>query len=136
MSKATKKQKSEFGGAGVKMAIVLVILFLIGHAAYNYIPVAYEGESFKQDMQTAVIQGVAMPNANITIVDAVRNRVQRAAAANNVPANALIDVKQMNGIAQAHVRYIKQIEVMPFGLYTYNYQFDNTATPTGFLFKD
>ena len=33
---------SERGGAGVKLAFILVALFLIAHAGYNFIPVAYE----------------------------------------------------------------------------------------------
>ncbi|MGI8638749.1 MAG: hypothetical protein ACR2MG_02195 [Pyrinomonadaceae bacterium] len=135
MSKVMKNQKSEYGGAGVKLAIILVVLFLVAHAGYNYIPVAYESENFKQEMQTAVVQGVALPGANITIIDSVKNRVLKAAANNNVPSNALIEVKQINSVVQAHVKYTKQIEILPFGLYVYNYQFENTATPTGFLFK-
>lgn len=49
------------GGAGIKLLIVIMILFSVAHAGYNYIPVAYEAENFKQDMQIAVVQAVAMP---------------------------------------------------------------------------
>ncbi len=86
-------------------------------------------------MGTAVIQGVAMPGANLTATDAVRIKVQRAAVNNNLPSNALIEVKSANNVVQAHVNYTKSISIIPFGIYNYNYQFDNTATPTGFLFK-
>lgn len=61
MSKEIKNRNSEKGNAKVKLVAVLVVLFLIGHAAYSYIPVAYEAEYFKQEMQTAVVQGMAVP---------------------------------------------------------------------------
>lgn len=124
------------GGAGVKLIMVLAGLFLIAHAGYNYIPVAYEGESFKQEMQTAVVQAVAMPGANLTVMDTVKAKIKKAALNNNVPTDALIEVKPANNIVQAHVSYSKPINMLPFGIYKYNYKFDSTATPTGFLFKD
>jgi hypothetical protein len=136
MSNFTKHQKSERGGAGAKLIMVLLVLFLIGNAAYNYIPVAYDGANFKQEMQTAVVSAVAMPGSNLTAVDSVKMKLQRAAGNNNVPNNALIEVKPVNNIVQAHVSYSKPVSMLPFGLYKYNYQFDNTATPTGFLFKN
>lgn len=132
----TKHRPSEVGGAGVKLLIVMAILFSLAHAGYNYIPVAYEGESFKQDMQTAVVQAVALPGANMAMTDMVKTKVLHAAANNNVPSNAIVEVKQNKGIPQAHVSYVKSVPILPFGLYTYNYKFDNVATPTGFLFKD
>jgi hypothetical protein len=46
---------SERGGAGVKFLIIFVVLILAANAGYNYIPVAYAGESFRQEMQTAVV---------------------------------------------------------------------------------
>jgi len=136
MSNLKNNQKSEHGGAGVKLTLVLVALFLIAHAAYNYIPAAFDGENFKQEMQTAVVQGVAMPGANLTITDTVKTKIQKAAVNNNLPGNALIEVKQVNSIVQARVNYTKQINILPFGIYKYNYKFDNVATPTGFLFKN
>ena len=136
MNNFTKNQKSERGGAGVKLTIFLVVLILLAHAGYNYIPVAYDGANFKQEMQTALVQGVSMPGSNMTVVDVVKNKIQRAAVNNNLPSNALIDVKPLNNSVRAHVSYSKPVNILPFGLYKYNYQFDNTATPTGFLFKD
>ncbi len=83
----------------------------------------------------AVVQGVALPGANVTIVDSVKDKVLRAAANNNVPKNALIEVKQVGSATQARVKYTKQVDILPFGIYRYDYQFDKTASPTGFLFK-
>ena len=130
-----KLRKSEKGSAGVKLAAVLVVLFLIAHAGYNYIPAAYEGANFKQEMQTAVVQGMAAPT-NITPTDMVKGRIQRAIVANNIPSDAVVQVKNINKTITAQVSYAKKINILPLGLYTYNYQFNHTATPTGFLVND
>jgi len=134
MNKETRNNNSEQGSAKVNLAVVLSILFLLAHAGYNYIPVAYEGENFKQEMQTAVVQGMAVP-AGITINDMVKGKLQRAMAANNIPPDAFVQVKQINNSVQAHVAYTKQVNMLPFGIYKYNYQFNHVATPTGFLLK-
>ncbi len=135
MNNQINNKKSERGGASVKMAAVLAVLFLIGHAGYHYVPVAYEGQSFKQDMQTAVVQGMAVP-AGITPLEMVRGKIQKAIANNDIPANALVEVKPTKESISARVAYSKQVPILPFGLWTYNYQFDHTATPTGFLLKN
>jgi len=134
MNKETRNNNSEQGSAKVKLAVVLSILFLLAHAGYNYIPVAYEGENFKQEMQTAVVQGMAVPSG-ITINDMVKGKLQRAMAANNIPPDAFVQVKQINNSVQAQVAYTKQVNMLPFGIYKYNYQFNHIATPTGFLLK-
>ena len=133
--KYTTNRKSEHGGAGVKLAIVLAIIFLIAHAGYNYIPIAYEGENFKQEMQTAVVQGMAVP-VGVTPAAMLKSKLQRALSANNIPSDALVEIKQVNGVTQLHVQYTKRVNILPFGIYKYNYNFDHTATPSGFLMKE
>ena len=86
-------------------------------------------------MQTAVVQGRAVP-PGMTVNDMVKGKLQRAILANNVPADAFVQVKQANNSVQAHVAYTKQVNLLPFGIYKYNYQFNHIATPTGFLLKD
>lgn len=131
-----KTRHNERGGAGVKLTIILVILFLVAHGGYNYVPVAYSAESFKSEMYTAVVQGLAMPGRGMTPVDAVRERVKRAAKSNDIPEDAVMDVKMVNKVVQAHVVYTKSVDILPLGIYTYDYHFDHTATPTGFLLKE
>jgi hypothetical protein len=128
-------RKQERGGAGVKLVIVLTIIFLIGNAGYNYIPVAYQAESFKSELETAVVKGVAMPT-RATPLDAVKMRVRGAITENQIPEDAKVDVKMVKNVIQARVAYSRQVELMPFGMYTYNYNFDHTATPMGFLLKE
>ena len=133
-NKINKDRQTERGGVGAKFAVVLVALILLAHAGYNYVPVAYDGESFKQEMQTAVVQGLALPNAGKP-VEATKARILRVAAQSNIPEDAFVDVKMVKTVIEARVAYSKQVNILPFGLYTYTYQFDHTATPTGFLLK-
>lgn len=134
MSK-NKNKNNERGGASVKLIIVLVILLLAAHGGFNYVPVAYSAESFKSEMQTAVVQGLAIPG-RMSPVDSVKTRIQRAATANQIPVDAQMEVKVVNKVIQAHVVYTKKVDILPLGLYTYDYHFDHTATPTGFLLKE
>lgn len=125
----------ERGEAGAKLLLVLTILILIGHAGINYVPVAYAGESLKQDMQTAVMQGLATPPRVGTPAQFVKEKVERAIAANDVPKDAYLEVKQNGKTLQARVYYTQSVNILPFGIYKYNYVFDQTVTPTGFLLK-
>ena len=128
-----KNQKSERGSANSKLIAILTVFFLIGHAGYNFLPIAYQSASFKQEMQTAVVNGVSMPVINKSAVDVVKEKLAGQIRANGIPTNAWVQVKQLNNIVQARVAYTQRVEVLPFGLYTYNYKFDYTATPGGFL---
>jgi hypothetical protein len=128
-------RQNERGSARIKFFSVLLFIFLMGNAAFNYIPVAYQGENFKQEMQTAIVQGVSLPGKNVTAADTVKAKLIRAARDNNLP-HALIDVKQPNNVVTAHVSYTTKVSILPFGIYNYQYEFDHTATPTGFLLKN
>ncbi len=134
MSKETDRT-SERGGAGAKLLIILTALILAGHAGINYVPVAYAGESFKQDMQTAVVQGLATPIRAGKPTDFVKTKIERAARANDIPQDAFIEVKQNGKVIQAHVFYSQTVNLLPFGMFKYEYVFDHTATPTGFLME-
>lgn len=125
---------SERGSASAKFMIFLVIVGILAHAGYNYVPIAYDAESMRTDMQTAVMQGLALPGKT-NAVDNVKQRIQKAAASNALPADTVIEVKQNGNVITAHVAYSKEVNILPFGMYRYNYQFDHTATPTGFLLK-
>ncbi|HEY0426806.1 MAG TPA: hypothetical protein VGC76_03265 [Pyrinomonadaceae bacterium] len=129
-----KDCRRQHGGAGIKLVSVLVVLFLVGHALINFVPIAYNGASFREEMQTAVVQGTALPNGNDP-VGVIKTRLKRVAAANSIPADAFMEVKQVNNVVQARVAYSQNVDILPFGLYTYHYQFDHTATPAGFLAK-
>ncbi|CAN5494244.1 hypothetical protein BH10ACI1_BH10ACI1_20610 [soil metagenome] len=132
--KMNRNNQSENGGASVKLVAVLVVLILVGYAGFNFIPVAYQGASFKEEMQTAILQGTVLPNRGDP-VGATKLRLRQMADSNNVPQDAVIEVKQLSGRLEGRAIYSKKVNILPFGLYAYNYQFDYTATPSGFLTK-
>ena len=125
-------RKSERGSAGTKFLFFLAIIFLIGNAGINFIPVAYSGENIKQEVNAAVMQGLLVPPTSGTPVDVTKKRIAALMKANDIPENAYVDVKQVNGVLQARVAYNKQISILPFGIYKYNYQFDYTSNSRGF----
>lgn len=133
MTKASKNREAERGSAGTKFAVVFGIIALALHAGINYVPVAYDGESLKSEMETAVLQGLALPG-RVSPTDNVKTRIQRAMQQNNIPPEAILDVKTTgNNQITARVAYTKPVNILPFGIYKYNYTFDHTATPAGFL---
>jgi len=134
MKKVLNQRNSERGGAATKLVIVLLLIVLIANAGYHFIPVAYAGESLKQDMQTAVVQGQAS-SGGLPPVETVKRKINLSIQSNNIPLDADVEVRQSNGTISAHVAYTQEISVLPFGIYNYQYEFDHTATPVGFLTK-
>ncbi len=134
MNDKFEHRAAERGSASTKFFITLVIILLVGNAGYNYVPVAYEAESMKSEMQTAVLQGLATPG-KLSPVENVKARIQRAFAINNVPENALLDVRQAGAAVTARVAYSKEVGLLPFGIYNYVFVFDHTATPSGLLLE-
>jgi hypothetical protein len=128
------KREHERGSAGTKFLAVLAVILLIANAGYQYLPVAYNAENLKAEMQTAVLQGLALPG-RVNPVDNVKVRIQKAIHINDIPQDALVDVKQAGNAISARVVYAQDVDLLPFGIYRYHYQFDHTATPTGFLLK-
>jgi hypothetical protein len=135
MNYEKRDRSSERGSAGTKFMAVLAVLMVAANAGFNYVPVAYEGENFKQEMQTAVVNGLAMP-ATVKPLESVKARIERAATDNDIPKDMVLDVRQTGPMITAHVSYTKKVSLLPFGMYDYSYQFDHTATPTGYLLKD
>lgn len=134
MNNSARDREHERGSAGVKFIAIFSVILLVAHAGYNYVPIAYDAESMKTDMNTAVLQGLALPG-RLSPTDNVKARLMKAFAANNIPVDAVMEVKQNGNSLTARVAYAKQVNILPFGIYRYNYVFDHTATPTGFLLK-
>ena len=124
----------ERGSTNAKLLITIVIIFLMGNAGYNYVPAAYNAENIKSEMQTAVLQGLALPG-KMNPVDNVRARIDRALKQNDAPADAVVEVKMSGNSLTARVAYVNKVNILPFGIYRYDYVFDHTATPSGFLLK-
>lgn len=128
--------KSERGEAGFKLLVFIIVVFFFSFAGFNYVPVAYQAANFKQEMETAVVKGLAMPTNGMKPPDAVRFRLKNAMTENGIPDDSFLEIKTIKNVVQARVYYQRQVELLPFGLFKYVYVFDHTATPTGFLLKD
>ncbi|HUF02858.1 MAG TPA: hypothetical protein VMM38_01650 [Aridibacter sp.] len=126
-------RESERGSAGVKLLLVAVVLILLANAGYQFIPVAYNAEAFKQEMQTTVVQAISLPAIHGKTAEIVKRKIVASAQEHNVPVDFQLDVREQNKTITARVYFVQQVPVMPFGIYTYNYVFDHTAAPNGFL---
>ena len=136
MKEVLNNRNSERGGAGVKLLLSLLVIILVANAGYNYVPVAYQGASFKQEMDGAIVKGTVLPTSGKAPLDAVKNKLYEAARSSEIPDNAVIEVKQAGQTITGRVRYAKYVELLPFGLYKYTYNFDYTSAPAGFLVKN
>ena len=134
MNNSVKHRSSERGSAAIKFLIVFVLILLTANAGYNYVPVAYNAENLKGDMQAALLQGLALPG-KVNPVDNVKIRIQKAIVQNDIPPDAIVEVKAAGNSMSAHVVYSTPVNLLPFGMYRYMYNFDQTVTPTGFLLK-
>ena len=134
MKKLNRNRSSERGSAAWKFTVVLVVILLAAHAGINYVPVAYQGASFRQEMDTAVVKGLSAAG-RVKPMEAVAATIKKASADYDIPEDAYVDIKPVNGVIEAHVMYQRQVNMLPFGLYKYNYDFDYHARPVGYLLK-
>jgi hypothetical protein len=135
MNDSQKAYSGEHGGAAVKFLCIGLVLVLAANAGIQYIPIAYNGASFKQEMDTAVVKGLAA-SGRMKPMDIVTASVEKAAFDYKIPADAFVEIKPESGVVMAHVVYTQQVSILPFGIYNYAYQFDHKAMPTGYLLKD
>lgn len=135
MTNSTKDRYSERGSAGIKFLAVFVFIALVAHAGYNYIPVAYDGASFRQEMDTAVVKGLSA-SGRLKPLDVVTAHIQKALTDYKVPADAVVEVTPLKDHIEAHVEYTKKVNILPFGIIKYDYKFNYTAAPQGYLLKE
>ncbi|HTH36644.1 MAG TPA: hypothetical protein VL572_01695 [Pyrinomonadaceae bacterium] len=135
MNNLERDRSSERGSAAVKFLAVALVIVLCANAGYNYIPVAYEGATLREAMDTAVVKGLAA-SGQMKPLDVVKASVEKAVRENNVPADAFVEIKPAGTVVQARISYTKQVSILPFGIYKYKYNFNYLATPSGYLLKD
>ena len=135
MNNSERFTEAEHGGAATKFLIIFFVLVLIANAGYNYVPVAYDAASFRQEMDTAVVKGLASSGA-MKPLQTVTASMQRAISSYNIPPDAVVEIKPVGAaVIEVHVSYSKKVDMLPFGLYQYTYNFEHTATPSGYLTK-
>ena len=134
MKKLNSDRSPERGSAAIKATLVFLVIAIFANAGVNYLPVAYQGASFKQEMDTAVVKGLGAAG-RIKPMEAVTASIKKASFDYDIPEDAFIEIKPVNGVVEAHVAYSREVSMLPFGLYRYNYNFDYVAKPTGYLLK-
>ncbi|HKG47149.1 MAG TPA: hypothetical protein VKB02_10500 [Pyrinomonadaceae bacterium] len=120
------QRSGERGSANLKFLTVMAILVASAYAAYLYVPVAYQANTFKDLMQHYVDVGVAQNYAPSWAAQ----QLMKSAPEYQIPANAIITPTQRDNRLEVRVQYVRVIE---FPGYTYNYEFDHTVKSTAFL---
>lgn len=120
------QRSGERGGASLKFLIFMLFMAAGAYAGYLYVPVAYQAHNFKDLMQhyVDVASAEGKPPAW------AGEQLMKNFADYDVPQNALITPTKRDNRIEVRIQFVKPIE---FPGYTYEYQFDNTATSTAFL---
>jgi len=120
------QNRSERGGAQLKLLLFVAIVGIVGYVAYMYIPVAVDAYYFKDAMQNKVNLAAAQGYDTAWVAD----QVSKSKPEFHVPDDAAITPTQNEGRVQCRVQFSRPIS---FPGFTYNYDFDYTAQSTSFL---
>ena len=86
-------------------------------------------------MDTAVVKALGA-SGRLKPVDVVNASITKATREYNIPDDAVVEIGPVNGVVEAHVQYQRPVNLLPFGMYKYTYNFDYTARPVGYLLKE
>ena len=120
------QRSSERGSAGLKFLIVMLLLGACAYAGYLYVPVAYRAHAFKDLMQHYVDVASAEGKPPAWAAD----QLIKNFGDYEVPAEAQVTPLKRDNRIEVRIQFVQPIE---FPGYTYNYEFDHTATSTAFL---
>jgi hypothetical protein len=112
--------KGERGSSRLKFIIIMSVVVIAAYVGYQYVPVRFQAERYKDFMQETVNKGAAMsrPSENI------KEQLVKTASEYGVPANAVVTIEEQEGILHARVQYKRPIPLVAF---TYEYEFDETV---------
>jgi hypothetical protein len=119
--------RGERGGSRLNLLIVLALTGLVGYAAYNYVPVAYNAYLFKDFMQETVNKAAYPPGQSFGWVE---SQLRAKAEEYELPDDAVYTVQNQNSHVVARVRWTRPI---PMPGFVYDYTFDHTARSSGFI---
>lgn len=120
------QRSGERGGASLKFLVVMIFMAAIAYAGYLYVPVAYQAHNFKDLMQHYVDVASAEGKPPAWAAE----QLMKNFGEYSVPANALMTPAKRDNRIEIRVQFVRPVE---FPGYTYEYQFDYTATSTAFL---
>lgn len=115
---------------GVKAYLIFAVLFVTVavHAGWNYLPVLYQCENFRQEMKGTLINTVTMTYGKESLTKKAEKKLRSLANENGLPQDAVIEVTEKNKVLSAYVQFSRTVHILPFGLYDYEYEFEDTAT--------
>ena len=120
------QRSTERGSASLKFLIVMLVIGGCAYAGYLYIPIAYRAHAFQDLMQ----HYVDVASAEGKPPSWAGEQLMKNFGEYEIPADALITPTKRDNRIEIRVQYVQPIE---FPGYTYNYEFDHTATSTAFL---
>jgi hypothetical protein len=120
-------RQGERGAARLKFIIVIAVTALIVYMAIQYVPVAYRAYSYKKYMQETVDKASMMAHSG----DWVKTQLKASANDYGVPPEAEITTMPRDGRMEATVKFTRPVNLLPG--FTYQYNFDHTATSSQFL---
>ncbi len=120
------RRSGERGNANLKFLVAIVIIAGAAYAGYLYVPVALQSYKIKDLMQHNVDLAVAQGYK----AEWVGQQLAKSAAEYGIPSNAQIAPVLRDNRIEVRVHFKQLIE---FPGYTYEYEFDHTATSTAFL---
>jgi len=119
--------RGELGGARLNFLIVVALIAVVGYAAYNYAPVAYNAFLFKDFMQETVNKAAYPPGQPMSWVEA---QLRAKAEEYDLPDDASYSVKNEDNHIVARVQWTRPI---PMPGFVYDYDFDHTVRSSGFI---
>ena len=115
--------RGERGSARLKFIIALVVIAGLGYIGFQYVPVAYQASRYKTRMQDVVREATAAGKGT----EWVKSQLEASAADHGVPKDAkIVPSVPPGGRMTVTVQFTRPINLLPG--YTYNYNFDYTAT--------
>src|SRR5689334_6246629 len=120
------QRSTERGSASLKFLVVMLVFGACAYAGYIYVPVAYQAHNFKDLMQ----HYVDVASAEGKPPGWAGEQLVKSFAEYDVPPNALVTPAKRDNRIEVRIQFVKTVE---FPGYTYEYDFDHTATSTAFL---
>ncbi|MEO6393394.1 MAG: hypothetical protein ABIP75_16215 [Pyrinomonadaceae bacterium] len=126
-------RRSELGGSRITLTIVLVVLALSIFAGYNFIPIAFADSDIKTQLQTIATNAVILPASTTgnNQINWTTTELNHLAQQYEIPTEAF--KAEMSGPAvKCTIKLKRKIPILPFGIYTYEYDFNFSATSAGY----
>jgi hypothetical protein len=124
----SQSYQNQHGSSKLSAVVALSIVGLLIYALINIIPASYQIMNFKTEMKNSVVQVLAMPVSADKPNEKIKAKIKRVAGENGIPPSLTVDVAEAGKEIRTHVKFTRPIDVLPFGIYKYNYEFDETVT--------